>query len=133
MPRLTRYALYYRLMDICFIIQIVSIVLEVVERTANGDAPFGPLSTVVMAFQLSAVLIPIVLIFFRSMRDDFAEELWQKTAGTVLKALTFLPIIAAVVFGLLIGTGTVDIPGDIFAEDGISDAQVVRSWARSCL
>lgn len=123
MAQMNRFSLYYRLMDICLIIQIAALSLEIGEIVTGAELAVGAFGNVVITFFLCALLLPIFLIFARFMRDDFSEQIWQKTAGTVLKALTVLPPIVAISVGLLIGTGNIDVPATMFTGEGLSQAQ----------
>jgi hypothetical protein len=106
MAKMTRYSLYYRLMDVSFgagLIALASFSFRAI--TGEGiwgyvDLPFRPSDILIP----TAVLLPSLLIFQRWMRDDFSEILWQKSAGTVLKLLVILPIPLMFVIAVTIGS-----------------------------
>ncbi len=118
-----RFRLYFRLMDICFAIQIISIMLEIVQFATGDDFTSGITGQAMAVFQLGSLALPIFLIFARFMRDDFAEQLWQLTAGTVLKAICFLPPIVAIIAGGLIAAGKIVFPEAVFDDQHVSEFQ----------
>jgi hypothetical protein len=122
MAKMTRYSLYYRLMDVSFFAAMVLLLMDIVE--ALLDLTPSESVTLWVGFPLGGLsfLLPSFCVFARFMRDDFAELLWQKAAGTVLKALIILPLPLAFVFGALIVTGQIDMPESDFSNPNISSS-----------
>lgn len=121
MAGMTRYSLYYRLMDICLALQVVTLGVELTETAFDYDLVDFAGSGIPITLFLMAIIVPVFLVFARFMRDDFAEMLWQKTAGTVLKALMILPVPVAIAAGVMIAGGQIDIPTEIFTHDEVTD------------
>lgn len=92
MNRFNRYAFYYRMMDVNFACYLIMIAVAVFKRVSGTSAVDGLLRYPFSAVVLIVIIVPPLLIFQRWMRDDFSEMLWQRTAGTVLKALVVLPV-----------------------------------------
>jgi hypothetical protein len=92
MPHLDRFRAYFVLMNASFFIQLLHVTRKFVEYSTGTDIPLGPIKGVVVALAMFGVFTPAILIFTRFMRDEFAEVLWQRAAGTVLRALILLPI-----------------------------------------
>lgn len=128
MIRIDRHRLFYRLIDVAFAIQLLVIGTELVGAAGLLEVEFGRyiwFGAVIAAFGL---IIPALLIFLRSMRDEFTEMLWQKTAGTVLKALIILPIPVMIAVGLATldppGSGMMRVDADRVAFEGMLNAAV---------
>ncbi len=101
MTRFNRHDLYY-LAFACQLIAIGGAAFKALTgRTAFNGVLYYPFA-VVAAFMF---LVPPLLIFQRWMRDDFSEMLWQRTAGTVLKALIVLPLPIMIAVAVMLGTG----------------------------
>ncbi len=92
MPLPRRYTLYYRLIDASFVCQLLMVAAALFKAIAGVSAVRGILYYPFAVVAVIALLLPPILIFQRWMRDDFSEQLWQRTAGTVLKALILLPL-----------------------------------------
>ena len=97
----SRANLYYRLMDICLVLTLLMIINDAVEMflaisTQSWDGSDGHLSTALTLLGLLSFILTVVIIFARSMRDEFAEMLWQKSAGTMLRAMVILPFPAMI-------------------------------------
>ncbi len=92
MTRLTRHELYYRLIDVAFVCQIGLIAARIYKWTTGQSGVEGILYYPFGVVAFVGFVLPPLLIFQRWMRDDFSEMLWQRTAGTVLKALVIVPI-----------------------------------------
>lgn len=118
---MTRFRLYFVLLDIALAIQLFAILRKVLQ--AFDIKPFGDLGHHGWLSALQAIfalLIPTILIFMRWMRDDFSEALWQKTAGSVLKLLVILLMPAA--FALAWHTGENDAAISAISAIGEADA-----------
>jgi hypothetical protein len=92
MPRPSRYELYYRLIDISFICHLCMMAAFIYKQITGTSAVDGLLYYPFTTVFLVGAFLPPLIVFQRWMRDDFSEMLWQRTAGTVLKALVVLPI-----------------------------------------
>lgn len=105
MARIDRYQLYFRLMDAAMLCQSLVIAAALFKQVTGRSAVDGVLGWPFFVVFLIALLLPTLLIFQRWMRDDFSELLWQRTAGTVLKALVILPmpILIAVMVAIALG------------------------------
>ena len=101
MSRFDRHLAYFRLLDVAFVLQLMMVASEVIEWFGIDVERWGAFFYVLLALGVIGLLIPAALIFLRSWRDEFTEELWQKAAGTTLKALIILPIPVAIAFGIL--------------------------------
>jgi SNF family Na+-dependent transporter len=132
MAKMTRYSLYYRLMDIAFVASLITLISFAFKATTGiglfGYVPFKA-STVLVPL---AVLLPSLLIFQRWMRDDFSEMLWQKSAGTVLKLLVVLPIPIIFIFVFVVAADGIAPPSstDPLSDDPLLEGMlngVVRS------
>lgn len=121
MAGMTRYSLYYRLMDICLGLQLLTLGIEVGEYALGRNLHDWTGPGISIALFLIAIVLPVFLVFARFMRDDFAEMLWQKTAGTVLKALMILPVPVAIAAGLMIAGGQIDIPSEVLSHDEVNE------------
>lgn len=108
MTRPNRFALYYRLIDASFACHLILLAAAFFKAITGTSAVDGVLRYPFAAVFLFAIIVPPVLIFQRWMRDDFSEMLWQKTAGTVLKALVLLPfpVMIAVIMAFVSGNAT---------------------------
>jgi hypothetical protein len=103
MLQVNRHDLYYRLIDVGFICQLC-LVMAVAYKGYTGVSATGGLLYYPFAVIMPiGFLLPPVLVFQRWMRDDFSEMLWQRAAGTVLKAVVVLPI--PVMFVTAVGIG----------------------------
>jgi hypothetical protein len=104
MNRINRYTLYYRLIDVCFVCQLLIITAFVYKKWDGQSGVNGVLDYPFEVVKIFGLLIPTLLVFQRWMRDDFSEALWQRTAGTVLKAVVILPIPVMFIVAVAIGT-----------------------------
>ena len=115
MPRLGRYQLFFRLMDAAMLCQLIVIAAALFKQVTGRSAVDGVLGWPFLVIFIVAVILPTLLIFQRWMRDDFSELLWQRTAGTVLKALVILPfpILITVTVAITLGDPiTLAVDGD---------------------
>jgi hypothetical protein len=104
MKTINRYTLYYRLIDITFACQLLIIAAFVYTRLTGESGVRGILDYPFDVVKILGLLLPTLLVFQRWMRDDFSEAIWQRTAGTVLKAMVVLPI--PVMFFVTVAIGT---------------------------
>ncbi len=121
MAGMTRYSLYYRLIDFCFGVQLFTIAVEIAEVVLDREIDYWLGHVLPITLYTVAIILPVFLVFARFMRDDFAETLWQKTAGTVLKALMVLPLPLAIAAGVMIAGGHIDVPNEIFSDDNVNE------------
>jgi hypothetical protein len=110
MTRLNRHDLFYRLMDASFVVQLLWLGNSVWRITTERQSWSDPVKSIAITFFVLSILIPAILIFCRFMRDDFTEQLWQKTAGSVLKCLVILPVPIAFFVSLALVMGAIHIP-----------------------
>jgi hypothetical protein len=122
MAKMTRYSLYYRLMDVGFAAGALLLALEIAEYGFSMPLPEPLYTPLGLAMFFVSFVTATFCVFARFMRDDFAELLWQKAAGTVLKALFILPIPLAILIGLLVIQGNIDVPDADFSAPGISQS-----------
>jgi hypothetical protein len=122
MAKMTRYSLYYRLMDVSFAAGVILLALEIAEYGFSMPLPEPLYTWLGLSVFFIAFFVPAFCVFARFMRDDFAELLWQKAAGTVLKALIILPLPLAFIIGGLVVTGQIDVPESEFSDTGISSS-----------
>jgi hypothetical protein len=87
-----RYRVFYRLIDICFGLQIFFLADEIREAFGGKPLQLGLMDLPIGMLAVLCVLIPAFLVFAKFMRDEFAETLWKKTSETVVRALILLPV-----------------------------------------
>lgn len=95
--------------------QLIVIAAALFKQVTGRSAVDGVLGWPFLVIFIVAVILPTLLIFQRWMRDDFSELLWQRTAGTVLKALVILPfpILITVTVAITLGDPiTLAVDGD---------------------
>jgi Na+-driven multidrug efflux pump len=98
-----RYRVFYRLIDICFGLQIFFLADEIREAFGGKPLNLGIINIPIATLAVLCVLIPAFLIFAKFMRDEFAETLWKKTSETVVRALILLPIPVVFLLGVADG------------------------------
>ena len=91
------YRHYNRLMDISFWILLVAYTRGLLSQTGVPQEylldQWQPLNIILGAIFLSTQIVLIVLIVARSLRDEYAEKLWQKSAASFVKLLPLFPIL----------------------------------------
>jgi hypothetical protein len=102
---MNRHNLYYRLMDIALGAVSLMIAAAVFKQIMGYSAVGGVLRYPFAVVFVLGTVLPALLIFQRWMRDDFSEMLWQRAAGTVLKALIILPLPAMVIVATAFALG----------------------------
>ena len=90
--KMDRYSAYFRLLDVAIACQLLMIATASFKAITGTSIVSGVLRYPFAAIVMIAIFVPLLLIFQRWMRDDFSEMLWQRTAGTVMKALALMPI-----------------------------------------
>lgn len=92
------YRHYNLLIDICFWVQFyisAKTALQLLEILPEPLYPANWFGAVLLALQfglgLCSFFLLTVLLLVRRFRDEYAEKLWQKAAGTFAKALFLLP------------------------------------------
>jgi hypothetical protein len=117
--KMDRYAAYFRLLDAAIVCQLLMIGAAVFKAATGTSMVGGVLRYPFVVVAMIAVILPLLLIFQRWMRDDFSQMLWQRTAGTVMKALALMPIPAILLVAyaaVTMGVGT-DVGDDAFGGD----------------
>lgn len=97
-----RYRLYFLLMDLATLMVVVSLGQAIVQPHTIAAAPVAP-SPIALTIAAIMILLPTSLIFAKGMRDEFAETLWQKAAGSTIKGLVIIPFIALFIAGIVAG------------------------------
>ena len=101
MTRPIRFRLFYWLLDAATAVTLISVGRMLVNPASIlSEAPDPLLFKILGVF---AVLLPAVMIFVRSIRDEFAEQLWQAAAGATLRGLIWIPLALFFVWGLIEG------------------------------
>ncbi|UVO53966.1 hypothetical protein [Sphingomonas sp. SUN039] len=131
MARINRHDLYYRLIDISFVVQLFCLAQFFVRIVSGRVFLSGAAKSVAVTAFVLSILIPAILIFCRFMRDDFSEQLWQKTAGSVLKCLVILPVPIAFFVSLALATGTIHIPPGSLLTDSERTTGAINGIIRS--
>lgn len=94
-----RYRAYYWLMDACLLVIVLGILEMAVYITSGlstSDLP-SPFDVIVRApLIVFCYLVPLFLILARFMRDDYAEDLWRRTAAVFAYLVAILPIMIAI-------------------------------------
>jgi hypothetical protein len=117
MTREKRAKLYFRLMDITFVLALIGlseVLLDEVfrmELIKPSDAMYWPIA---VFFRTMNFLLPTFLLLARFMRDEYAELLWQRTTAILTYVVTAIPAILAAGAMVLISIG-VDKPVGIYA------------------
>ena len=116
-----RYRLYFRLMDACLLFLFVGLIDQTAEWVGLHDAWGGlhdkhgshpawyvALGAVTLIFNF---LVAPFLILASFMRDEYAQQLWQRTVGLLVKVVTFFPMIV-LTFGIVtqLATGSRRLP-----------------------
>ena len=89
-------SLYFRLIDIAFIVHTINLLSVIATKMGamnlgkDGYIYYSYVSWV--AGMLSLFLI-IFLVLARFMRDEYTEQIWQRSAGSFVRALTVLPLL----------------------------------------
>lgn len=92
MARFNRHRAYFVLLDIAFGLQLFMLSTELLDLVDIDVRSFGALFYLLVALAVIGLILPVFLIFARRWRDEFAEQLWQRAAGTTVKALVLLPL-----------------------------------------
>lgn len=91
------YRHYNRLMDISFWILLIAYTRGLLSLTSVPQEylfnQWKPLNIALGAIFLSTQILLIVLIMARSLRDEYAEKLWQKSAASFVKLLPLFPFL----------------------------------------
>ncbi|RNJ62953.1 MAG: hypothetical protein EDM03_00440 [Porphyrobacter sp. IPPAS B-1204] len=90
-------------------------------------------STLFTSLGILNFILSMTIILATSLRDEFAEALWQKTAGTMLRAMAILPPFAMIVMMILWPLAP-ELPSpfdsylaeDALAEEGLKLEDVTR-------
>ncbi|MFC4291388.1 hypothetical protein ACFOWX_03055 [Sphingorhabdus arenilitoris] len=98
-----RYRLFYRLIDFCFVLNILWILEMIGEAISGSELDYGLFDPIALALAVSSLIIPGFLVFARFMHDEYITLLWQKTSQTVVRALIILPLPMLVVYGAAMG------------------------------
>lgn len=102
MSRTTSPNLYYRLVDLCTILTLVILAINAYDYYISiSDQSWentldSRYSALISSIGFSSFILTMVVILASSLRDEFAEALWQKTAGTFLRAMVIFPPIAMI-------------------------------------
>lgn len=105
MPRTSSPNLYYRLVDLCAILTSVTLAVNAYDyyiaiSDQSWERTLGSrFSALISSMGLSSFVLTMVVILASSLRDEFAEALWQKTSGTFLRAMVILPPVAMILIG----------------------------------
>lgn len=98
-----RYRLYYRLMDLC-LITIIIWILEIISLSIWGEASFGLTGAFDAVFTLLLVafgmVCPFVLLMAKFMRDEYAQQLWERAVIVLAYGVGLLPLIFLVIFNI---------------------------------
>lgn len=91
------YRHYNRLMDLCFWVLLIGygrgflFMAGVPEQYLLSH--WRPLHLAFGSFVLLMQIVLIVLILVRHLRDEYAEQLWQKAAGSLVRLLSLAPFL----------------------------------------
>lgn len=101
MTRPTRYRLFYWLLDAATVVTLVSFARYAVNPALlladEGESGW------MLAIGILSVVLTAVLIFVRTIRDEYAEQLWQAAAGTTMRGLIWVPLVLFFVWGFVEG------------------------------
>lgn len=91
-----RYRLYFWLMDACLFFGIIGLV-DFINSRFNGDFPEGAepgwyIALAIVTLFFSFMVGPF-LILARFMRDEYAEQLWNRTCNALVIIVTTLPFV----------------------------------------
>jgi hypothetical protein len=101
MTRPTRFRLFYLLLDAASVMTLLSL-----GRMLADPASIFREDTDMIVWRVLgalALLLPAILIFVRTIRDEFAEQLWQAAAGTTMRGLIWIPFAMFFLWGLIEG------------------------------
>ncbi len=104
MQKFDRYRLYYILMNVSLAAIISGIGSELLYNIGiehHLDGPIGALAFFLVG--LFSVLLPIFLIVARFMRDQYAEEIWKKTAKHFMYVIALIPLFIQIQGWILFG------------------------------
>lgn len=91
------YRHYNRLMDITFWVLLVAYTRGLLSLTRVPQGllldQWRPLNIALAAIFLFTQILLIVLIMARSLRDEYAEMLWQRSAASFVKLLPLFPVL----------------------------------------
>ena len=118
-----RYRLFYRLIDFCFIVNLLFFLDMIADVFRKKDADYGFFEPVVFAFVAVSILLPCFLIFARFMHDEYIHLLWQKASQTVVRGLIILPLPILLIYGAAMGFSGGEI---IELDSGISAKEAGR-------
>lgn len=102
MSRTTNPNLYYRLVDLCAILTSVVLAIHACDyyiaiSDQSWERTIGSrFSQLISSMGFSSFILTMVVILASRLRDEFAEAIWQKTAGTFLRAMVILPPVAMI-------------------------------------
>lgn len=101
MTQPTRFRLFYWLLDAATAATLFSVARYLYDPAlifaSRSENALGSI------IGLLAVLLPAILIFVRSIRDEFAEQLWQAAAGATLRGLIWIPFLLFFLWGVAEG------------------------------
>jgi len=130
-----RHRLYFWLMD-ASLVGIVIFIASVIFESATGKEAFGlaaPMSGIVGLLLLVLILvIPLLLIVLKPLRDEYADMLWRRTVGplVVLMAMTPLLYFASIWLFYAISTDPTTLSGlDWLYEEQSGFESVSAAWA----
>lgn len=94
--RAWRYRAYFVVADITTVLALIGLARVVADpgKLIRDDEP----ASWNVALALLGLFLPLLLVFARSWRDEFAELCWRQSAATTLKGLFLVPVFA--LFGL---------------------------------
>lgn len=101
MARPTRFRIFYGLLDLAAVVTLISLGRMLIDPGSMFDD--RPNDILFQIVGVLAVVLPAILIFVRSIRDEFAEQLWQAAAGATLRGLIWVPFVLFFLWGVAEG------------------------------
>lgn len=91
-----RYRLYFRLMDACLLFAFLGFMDQTAAwiglHDTHGSHPTWYIAIGAITLGFSFLVAPF-LILARFMRDEYAQQLWQRTVNLLVTIVTFFPMI----------------------------------------
>ncbi len=132
--RARRARIYFRMMDICLVFAAIGLVDHLLDDLFDwtllpkDSAAYFAIAIIVLFFNFIA---PPILIAARFMRDEYAEQLWQRSVAVLAYAIALVPLLMTMAFFYVYltnpGSHTVGPFASLFGE--VEGGQLVgRFW-----
>ena len=100
---------YFLLIDLATLFSLIVAALELFDPEVAFEGPARSMQLLFALATIAAVILMLVVVFGKSLRDEFAEECWRGAAMSTVKFLAAAPPIAIVIDAVI----------RVLAKDGV--------------